>query len=138
MGVGLIYGPARPCLRLRGTTMHRVPLIMIVSTDFAGQVRGKGFPASELDARLEKGVGWTFTNTMINCFGQIPATPWGPRGDLIVVPDPATKVDVDFDGLEAAMKRQRTTALASCSSSRRTTIRRARKFLPKHPRHRVA
>lgn len=76
--------------------MHRSPLIMVVSTDFAGQVRGKGFPASELDVRLEKGVGWTFTNTMINCFGQIPATPWGPRGDLMVVPDPATEVDVDF------------------------------------------
>ena len=76
--------------------MHRVPLIMIVSTDFAGQVRGKGFPASELDARLEKGVGWTYTNTMINCFGNIPATPWGPRGDLAVVPVPETLVDVDF------------------------------------------
>ncbi len=76
--------------------MHRVPLIMVVSTDFAGQVRGKGFPASELDGRLEKGNGWTFTNTMINCFGAIPATPWGPRGDLIVVPVPETFVDVDF------------------------------------------
>jgi glutamine synthetase len=76
--------------------MNRIPLIMVVSTDFAGQVRGKGFPASELDARMEKGVGWTYTNTMINCFGTIPATPWGPRGDLNVVPDPETLVDVDF------------------------------------------
>jgi len=76
--------------------MNRIPLIMVVTTDFAGQVRGKGFPASELEARLEKGNGWTFTNTMINCFGTIPATPWGPRGDLVVMPDPETLVDVDF------------------------------------------
>ncbi|MBN33847.1 MAG: glutamine synthetase [Rhodospirillaceae bacterium] len=76
--------------------MHRIPLITAVTSDFAGQTRGKGFPATERDERLEKGVGWTFTNTMINCWGQIPATPFGPLGDLVLIPDPATEVEVDF------------------------------------------
>ena len=76
--------------------MHRIPLIVAVTSDLAGQVRGKGFPSTERDERLEKGVGWTFTNHMINCWGQIPATPWGPRGDLVLIPDPSTEVEVEF------------------------------------------
>ena len=76
--------------------MHRIPLVMAVTSDFAGQTRGKGFPITERDVRLEKGVGWTFTNTMINCWGQIPATPWGPLGDLALIPDAATEIEVDF------------------------------------------
>lgn len=76
--------------------MRRVSLTMAVVSDFAGQVRGKGFPTSESARRLEKGVGYTFTNHMIDCWGRIPATPWGPLGDLLLKPDPATGVEVDF------------------------------------------
>ncbi|MCW0180292.1 MAG: glutamine synthetase family protein [Zavarzinia sp.] len=77
--------------------MKRHPFIMAVCSDFAGQVRGKGFPAEDLADRLAKGVGWTPTNVMINCFGAIPATPFGPRGDLILLPDPAAELKVDFE-----------------------------------------
>ena len=69
---------------------------MVCTSDFAGQVRGKGFPARELGERWEKGVGWTPTNVMINCFGNIPATPWGASGDLLMRPDPAGDVTIDF------------------------------------------
>jgi glutamine synthetase len=69
---------------------------MAVASDIAGQVRGKGFPSTERDERLEKGVGWTFTNNMINCWGTIPATPWGPLGDLVLLPDPSTEVEVEY------------------------------------------
>jgi glutamine synthetase len=64
--------------------------------DFAGQIRGKGFPARDLEERWLKGVGWTPTNIMINCFGSIPATPWGASGDLVLRPDPAGEVKLDF------------------------------------------
>ena len=77
--------------------MKRHPFIMAVCSDFAGQVRGKGFPAEDLADRLAKGVGWTPTNVMINCFGAIPATPFGPRGDLLLLPDPAAELKVDFE-----------------------------------------
>ena len=76
--------------------MYREPFIMACYSDFAGQVRGKGFPARELEERWEKGVGWTPTNIMINCFGAIPATPWGASGDLLLRPDPAGDVTIDF------------------------------------------
>jgi glutamine synthetase len=70
--------------------------------DFAGQIRGKGFPARDLQERWSKGVGWTPTNIMINCFGSIPATPWGASGDLVLRPDPAGEVKLDFgDGTAA-------------------------------------
>jgi len=77
---------------------------MAVYSDFAGQLRGKGFPARELEERWEKGVGWTPTNIMINCFGAIPATPWGASGDLLMRPDPIGDVAIDL-GDDAAPER---------------------------------
>ncbi|MCW3477056.1 glutamine synthetase family protein [Limobrevibacterium gyesilva] len=76
--------------------MHREPLIMVCTCEIAGRVRGKGFPARDLPARLAKGVGWVPTNTMISAFGPIYATPFGTTGDLILVPDSDTEVNVDF------------------------------------------
>ena len=71
-------------------------LILICCSDIAGQVRGKGFPASHLDRHGRFGVGWTPTNIMINCFNSIPATPFGPRGDLYLVPAESPEVVLDF------------------------------------------
>ena len=76
--------------------IHRIPLVMFVTSDISAQVRGKGFPATGLEERLEQGVGFTHTNHMINCWGTIRATPWGPLGDLVLMADPATEVRVDF------------------------------------------
>lgn len=76
--------------------MHREPFTMVCYCDFAGQVRGKGFPACDLGDRWSAGIGWTPTNIMINCFGGIPATPWGAAGDLVIRPDPAGEVKLDY------------------------------------------
>jgi glutamine synthetase len=76
--------------------MNREEVIMLCCSDISGQLRGKGFPASALEARTEKGVGWTPTNVMITAHGPIADTPWGPFGDLLLRPDPATKVHVLF------------------------------------------
>lgn len=75
-------------------------LVYICCSDIAGQVRGKGFPARDLENRRRFGVGWTPTNTMINCLGRIPATPFGPHGDLFLVPMAEGEVRLDFgDGM---------------------------------------
>ncbi len=71
-------------------------LVMVCTSDIAGQFRGKGFPARDLEKRRRHGIGWTPTNVMINCFNRIPATPWGPRGDLVILPDPAGEVALDW------------------------------------------
>lgn len=76
--------------------MTRDPLIMVCTCEMAGRVRGKGFPAGDLAARMRTGVGWVPTNSMINAFSQIPATPFGTGGDLILVPDPAAEARAEF------------------------------------------
>jgi len=76
--------------------MNRETLIMVCTCEMAGRVRGKGFPARELPGRMARGVGWVPTNAMINAFSAIPATPFGTGGDLILVPDAASEVEVDF------------------------------------------
>ena len=78
------------------TAVETEDLVMLCICDYSGQVRGKGFPASELPARLKSGMGLAPTNLMINAFGEIGDSPWGPRGELIMLPDPTTKVRVDF------------------------------------------
>ena len=80
--------------------IERDRLVVVVTSDVAGQVRGKGFPAEQLDARRRFGVGWTPTNVMINCFGRVPATPFGSGGDLMLVPAAEGDLRLDFgDGV---------------------------------------
>ena len=77
--------------------MEREKLIFVATCDLAGQVRGKGFPLADLETRLRKGVGYTHSNIMMSAFGPIFATPFGTRGDLMLVPDPAAQVEVEFE-----------------------------------------
>src|SRR5690348_12242368 len=76
--------------------MLREELVFVGTCDIAGHVRGKGFPACEIDARRRKGIGWTHSNLMQTAFGPIWDTPFGTAGDLMIVPDPAMEVRVDF------------------------------------------
>lgn len=71
-------------------------LVMICTSDIAGQLRGKAVPRHALAARQEIGVGWTPTNVLITGFGPIAPSPWGALGDLCLVPDPATAVDLEL------------------------------------------
>ncbi|MVO18567.1 glutamine synthetase family protein [Parasedimentitalea huanghaiensis] len=73
------------------------PLVFAATSDLAGITRGKAFPLSKLDSRMKKGVGWTPTNVMITCFDHIAPSPYGSLGDLLLVPDATTAVDLEFD-----------------------------------------
>jgi len=77
--------------------MLREELVFVGTCDISGHVRGKGFPASESEARRHKGVGWTHSNLMQTAFGPIWDTPFGTGGDLMIVPDSRAEVRVDFD-----------------------------------------
>ena len=72
-------------------------IIMVVCADLANQVRGKGFPASERETRIRRGVGWVPTNSLITCFNTIADSPFGSLGDLLLVPDERAEVRVAFD-----------------------------------------
>lgn len=82
--------------------MKREPLVFVGLCDLAGLVRGKGFPAEELPMRLRRGVGFTHSNIMMSPFGPIYDTPFGTEGDLMLVPDASTRVEVEFDEYSAA------------------------------------
>jgi glutamine synthetase len=74
--------------------MKREELVFVGTSDLAGIVRGKGFPAADLASRMRKGVGLTHSNIMMSVFGPVLETPFGTLGDLMLVPDPSTKVHV--------------------------------------------
>lgn len=77
--------------------MIKEPLVFVATSDVAGRVRGKAFPATMLEKRSLRGVGWTPTNVQITCFDAIAESPYGSLGDLLLVPDPASRAKVDFD-----------------------------------------
>lgn len=76
--------------------MTQMPLIFAATSDMAGKVRGKAFPADQLDKRCQRGVGWTPTNVLINCFDGIGDSPFGALGDLLLIPDKAADASVAF------------------------------------------
>lgn len=77
--------------------MKQADFVMICVNDYGGQMRGKGFPAWELGTRLHTGMGIAPTSMMITTFGDIIDTPWGPRGELLMMPDPETEVSITLD-----------------------------------------
>lgn len=82
--------------------MHTEPLVFVGTSDLAGLVRGKGFPQAELATRLRDGVGLTHSNIMMSAFGPIYDTPFGTEGDLVLMPDQSTRVEVEFGDGSAA------------------------------------
>lgn len=77
-------------------------LVFAGTCDFAGLVRGKAFPETDLASRLRQGVGTTASNIMISAFGPIYGTPFGTTGDVVIMPDPDTRVRVPHgDGPES-------------------------------------
>ncbi len=70
---------------------------MIAYCDLAGLVRGRSVPAATFDDRIRSGVGWVPANQAICCFGPLAEpNPWGSVGDRRLLPDPATRVQVDL------------------------------------------
>ncbi len=76
--------------------MRSTPLVFAATSDIAGKLRGKCFPMSKMRTRAMDGVGWTPTNVQITCFDHIAETPFGALGDLALIPDCDTLVDIDY------------------------------------------
>ena len=76
--------------------MKTEPLVFLGTCDLAGLVRGKGFPAADLPSRMRVGVGLSPSNIMMSAFGPILETPFGTEGEVMLVPDPSAKVEVEL------------------------------------------
>jgi glutamine synthetase len=73
--------------------------IFVATCDLTGQVRGRGAPATAERAILSSGTGWVPANLALTAFGDIaPDDVFGSTGDLRLLPDPSTRLDIPADG----------------------------------------
>jgi glutamine synthetase len=79
-------------------SLQREPIVFVGTSDLSGHFRGKSFPAADLPAKLQRGVGQAPTNLFLGAFGPIQVTTFGTVGEVFLVPDPATRVFVPFEG----------------------------------------
>lgn len=86
-------------------TLNIEDWLMLCISDYAGQCRGKGVPLGERGHRYAQGMGLAPTSLMISAFGQISASPWGPRGELLQIPDPETEVFLPAMGEDGSAER---------------------------------
>ena len=72
-------------------------LVAFLYSDLSGMSRGRAVPAADLEQRLASGVGWVPADQAITPFGVLgDDDPFGPMGDVRLVPDPATETYVDL------------------------------------------
>jgi glutamine synthetase len=82
----------------RSDGVSETELVALVCCDLSAIVRGRSVPASELEAHLAAGVGWTPANHALTPLGPLAEpNPFGPTGDLRLLPDPDTHVRVEAD-----------------------------------------
>jgi glutamine synthetase len=77
--------------------MQREQIIFVGTSDLSGHFRGKSFPATDLPARLQRGVGLAPSNMFLSAFGPQQMTPFGTTGEIFLVPDASTRVSVSFE-----------------------------------------
>lgn len=72
-------------------------LAFIGVCDLAAQLRGKSVPASDIPARLAHGIGYTPGNICFLPFGTIAPSPFGTVGDIVLLPDNSTEVNLTLN-----------------------------------------
>jgi glutamine synthetase len=81
--------------------MEREQIVFLGTSDLSGHFRGKSFPLADLAGRMQRGVNLAPTNLFLSAFGPIQFSPFGTKGEVLLVPDSSTRVLVDFEGSTA-------------------------------------
>ena len=76
--------------------MRGEELVFFGWPDLAGLMRGRGFPAADLEQRLETGIGWVPVAQAIGPLSTLAPSPWGALGDVWLVADRDAGVRVDL------------------------------------------
>jgi len=71
-------------------------MVFVGVCDLAGHLRGRAFPLVDLESRLRRGVGYAGANIMMSAFGPVHDNPSGTIGELALIPDRSTRVEVEF------------------------------------------
>src|ERR687886_2507280 len=80
--------------------MRGEELVGFLHCDLSGLNRGRSVLASELESRLEAGVGWVPADQALTPFGPIAEpNPWGSTGDLRLLPDRDSGVRAELPGV---------------------------------------
>ncbi|MFH7333796.1 glutamine synthetase family protein [Streptomyces sp. KHY 26] len=78
--------------------MDSSALVFVATCDLAGQVRGRAVPSPDEPSALRTGTGWVPADLAITSFGPIaPDNVFGSVGDLRLIPDATTRVDIPAD-----------------------------------------
>ena len=75
-------------------------LAFIGVCDLAAQIRGKSVPVTDIPSRLAHGIGYTPGNICFSPFGTIGPSPFGTIGDIILLPDNSTEVNITLNGTQ--------------------------------------
>ena len=68
--------------------------VFVATCDLAGHVRGRSVPGSAAKSVMQRGVGWVPANLALPALGPIADNLFGSTGDLRLLPDEATTVDL--------------------------------------------
>lgn len=77
--------------------------LFVATSDLAGQLRGRSVPAAAADSVLQRGVGWVPADLAITAFGAIAPNVFGSTGDLKLMPDAGTRVEIPARGDDPAV-----------------------------------
>ncbi|MGW5097147.1 glutamine synthetase family protein [Streptomyces nodosus] len=72
--------------------------VFVATSDLSGITRGRAVPGRAEDGVLRRGVGWVPADLAMTAFGQIAPHPFGSTGDLRLVPDGSSGVDLPARG----------------------------------------
>ena len=86
-------------------TAHRyVPLITLITTDYAGITRGRSVAAASYEPGRQKSAGWVPANMSLTPFDLIAdPNPWGSAGDLRLLADDAARYRCAIEGSETPL-----------------------------------
>ncbi len=76
--------------------MRSDSLVIFATNDLSGITRGRAVPRSDTALHMQCGVSWVPANLGITALGPIAPNPWGPLGDLRLIPDPSTEIHIDL------------------------------------------
>ena len=76
--------------------MRGEELVFFGWPDLAGLMRGRAFPAADLEQRLKTGISWVPVAQAIGPLSTLAPSPWGALGDVWLVPDRDAGARVDL------------------------------------------